>query len=156
MWTYHFTPYSGYSWLPLTVRRACQGTFRYRELNTLLNTDKNQIVSHEFDSWCRHHIRFQRRFSKSLEPPENPPCAGFFVLVCRRISGVASANKASFKGRGPFRYRRLSLRPAKLPRLPVPPVARQSPESASTSSSMGAVLTCLCNPTAARAGGSGT
>lgn len=58
---------------------------------------------------------------------------------------------ASFKGRGPFRYRRLSLRPAKLPRLPVPPVARQSPESASTSSSMGAVLTCLCNPTAARA-----
>lgn len=39
---------------------------------------------------------------------------------------MASANKASFKGRGPFRYRRLSLRPAKLPRLPIPPVARPS------------------------------
>lgn len=42
--------------------------------------------------------------------------------------------------------------PAKLPRLPVPPVARQSPESASTSSSMGGGLYLLVQPNGRKGG----
>lgn len=114
------------------------------------------LVSPDFERYICADRTFVINYGQCLPDHRSDQLKADPDLVHGRIRIIDPGTEHGFKGRGPFRYRRLSLWPAKLPRLPVPPVARQIPESASTSSSMGAVLTCLCNPTAAKAGGSGT